>query len=266
MRVGCGRPLFLNASSAFRVLRPIACRRSHPERSPRDRASPGAAARPAPPAGAARGRRLLRRRGDGQHQHRATETIITRPRLLGDRATLAGDRIGLRPRDGHLEQPKRTIGIVFAHQRHRHVEDRNVRTRASFRLTVVGVAVEDRGYRETRDGILEPAAAEEGKDVARLALDRRLDRRVVEERDRCARCAAARAPIPASALRRRASRTNRLMISSPHGPSARRPKPPAKPFHAGEADAADLDGVAIEHGDGPRPRGPSAISSCWSDS
>ena len=43
-----------------------------------------------------------------------------------------------------------------------------------------------------------------------------------------------------------ASWTNRLTASSPHGPSTPRPNPPAKPLDAGEADAVDLDGLAIE--------------------
>ena len=38
------------------------------------------------------------------------------------------------------------------------------------------------------------------------------------------------------------------MACSPHGPSAPRPKPPAKPFDAREADALYLRGFAVEHG------------------
>ena len=73
--------------------------------------------------------------------------------------------------------------MALTHQRHRDIEHRNVRARASFRLPVVRVAMEDRRYGESRNGIFEPAAAQERKDVAGFTLDRRLDRRVVEQGD-----------------------------------------------------------------------------------
>ena len=55
--------------------------------------------------------------------------------------------------------------------------------RPSFGLAVVRVAVEDRGHRVARERLLQPAAAEERINLERLALDRRLDRGVVQDGD-----------------------------------------------------------------------------------
>ena len=129
-----------------------------------------------------------------------------------------------------LDQPERPIGKDLAHQRRRDVVDGNVVARASLGRAVMGVSVEHGADGEARDRILETAAAEERIDVERLALDGApgsarsgAARRVRSLRRR----ASADSSFSASST---ASWTNFLMMSSPHGPSARRPNPPAKPL------------------------------------
>ena len=149
----------------------------------------------------------------------------------GRRSTGVPGPFGVRlpSRARRRRQAERPIREEFPHQRHRYVEHGRIRPRAPFGLAVVRVAVEDRRHRVARERLLEAAAAEERIDLERLALDRLLDRRVVQDRDE---------PIGAQPRQRRlelqrfvqASWTNFLMIGSPHGPSARRPKPPAKPL------------------------------------
>ena len=96
----------------------------------------------------------------------------------------------------------------------------------------------------------EPAAAEEGEDLARLTFDRLLDRRVVQDGDsRSLRSrASADSSFSASSI---ASWTNCLMISSPQGPSARRPKPPQNPL----TPAKPMPWISVvSPSSGPRPR------------
>ena len=64
-----------------------------------------------------------------------------------------------------------------------------------------------------------------------------------------------------------ASRTKSLMVSSPQGPSARRPNPPANPFTPAKPTPVDLEGVAaIEHLDAGIARGSWLSSGTFADS
>src|SRR5262245_59921792 len=82
-----------------------------------------------------------------------------------------------------LDEPERPIGKDLAHERGRDVVDGNVRAGTALRSTVVRVAVEHRADGKARDRIFEAAASEERIDVARLAFDGALDRRVVQQHD-----------------------------------------------------------------------------------
>src|SRR6476620_2813586 len=107
------------------------------------------------------------------------EVIAASVHLCGDAAFAAAAllRRGLSLRE--LDETERTIGKVFAHQRGRHVVDGHVGARAAFRRAMVRVAVEHGADGKARDRLLEAAAAEERVDVAGLAFDGSLDRRVV---------------------------------------------------------------------------------------
>ena len=90
----------------------------------------------------------------------------------------------VRRRDGELEhQERRPIRVQSPQQGKCDIVDRNAPGGAAFRAAVVGMTVH-RG----RDGItikrlFETPAAQEGKDLGRLVLDRRADRCVVEHGD-----------------------------------------------------------------------------------
>src|SRR5512141_1029126 len=78
---------------------------------------------------------------------------------------------------------ERALGEHLAHQRHGHVVDRNSFRREPFGLPVMGVTVAERGPRIPSERLFEAAAAEEWKDLQRLSLDGRLNRRVVKNGD-----------------------------------------------------------------------------------
>ena len=112
----------------------------------------------------------------------------------------------------------------------------------------MGVTVKDRADREAGERILEPAAAEERKDLERLAFDGGLDRRVVEQRDDVL---VAQARERGLELQRFVDRFVHELLDDLFAPRTERPAPEAagEALDAGEADPEDLGGVAVEHDD-----------------
>ena len=115
------------------------------------------------------------------------------------------------------------------HQPHGHVEDRYAFGGPAFWLSVMGVTVKHSGDRISTERFLEAAAAEEWKDLEGFTFDRLLDWRVVKDGDPPIRAQSRERGLEFQRFAHRFMHCV-LMMSSPHGPSARRPKPPANPF------------------------------------
>src|SRR5690349_11333744 len=113
----------------------------------------------------------------------------------------------------------------------------------------MGVAVERGDHLKAIQRLLEPARSKEGIDLERLALDGAGDRRIVEQRDALMR----------AQPRQRGFELERLLHGFAHELLDQRLAPrledaaaeaAGEAFDPGEADAADLHGVAIEQADG----------------
>src|SRR5207247_7704121 len=105
---------------------------------------------------------------------------------------------------------------------------------------------EDGGHAGTVERLLEAARSQERKDLPRLAFHRRLDGRVVEDRD----------PLLRAQARQRRFELERLVHRVVHeafdrvlAPGLERAasEAAAEALDAREADALDLDALAVEH-------------------
>src|SRR3954466_12147446 len=171
----------------------------------------------------------------------------------GDRVARAASarqrrgRLGRRTVAGlDLEDAERwTVGARTREQWHRDVVNRHAAFGGAFELAAVRVAVEDHGDRIAADRLLEAARSEERVNLERLTVDRRLDRRIVEQRDDLF------GPQP----RQRRLELEGLVDRFVHellddGLAPRRERVPseaaAEALDAGDPDAGELARVAVE--------------------
>src|SRR6185295_4900089 len=159
-----------------------------------------------------------------------------------------GSRSGPVPRLD-LENPeRRMIREGVPQELQADVEDRHALRRLAFRLAAVGVAVEDGLDGIAGERLLQAAGAEEGEDLHRLALDRLLDRRVVEHGDAGLAAQARQRGLQLQRLVHRLAHEVLDDVLSP-GAEGAPSEAAAESFDAGEPDALYLGGVAVQHPD-----------------
>ncbi len=102
--------------------------------------------------------------------------------------------LALRPRrHGYLDDAeRRPVRESAPQERHGDIIDGDVAPRPSLEPPVVRVAVEDGGHRIVGQRLLQPAGAQEGKDLRRLALHGRPNGGIVEQGDPLARIVSSR--------------------------------------------------------------------------
>ena len=173
-----------------------------------------------------------------------------RLRSTGRRRFEHGERLGPSRRRGgrHVEDAKRRdVRVEPREQRHRHIVDGDVGVGPALGLTAVRVAVHDEGHRIPIERFLQTARSDERIDLERLALDRRLNRRVVQQRN----------PLRRAKARQRGFELQRLVDGLVHellddrlSPRSERtrPEPATETLDAGDADALQLAGVTVENG------------------
>src|SRR5207253_2981742 len=123
--------------------------------------------------------------------------------------------------------------------------DRDAAFRLPLELAAVRMAVKDEGHRISADRLLQAARPEERIDLERLAVDRRLNRRVMQQRDDLLRSQPREGRLE---LQRFVHRFTHEVLDDPLAPRRERvaAEAAAEAFHAGDADARELARVAVE--------------------
>src|SRR5262249_29708117 len=149
-------------------------------------------------------------------------------------------------RVAEIDQPeRRRRGGELFQDRHADVVDGDVTARPPLELAAVRMAVEHDAHRISQERLLEAARSGEGEDLGRLAVARRLDRRVVQNRDTPGAPQAGEGRLE---LQRLVQGLAHELLEERLAPRLERvlSEPAAEPLGAGEADALDLAGVAVE--------------------
>src|SRR5262249_14940726 len=131
-------------------------------------------------------------------------------------------------------------------QRHRHVVNRNAAAGLAFRGAAVGVAVEHGRYAVALQWLGETAATQKGENLPRLAFDRVLDRRIVEDGDALGHAPTGQGRFQFHCLVHRFLHETLDDVFAP-GAEGGPAETAGEALHTREADALDLAGVAVEH-------------------
>ncbi len=107
------------------------------------------------------------------------------------------------------------------------------------------MAVQDQRHRITADRLFEPARTEERINFERLAIDRFLDRRIVQQGNQLCRAQPGERRFE---LQRLVHRFADELLDDGFAPRTERslPEPAAEALHTGDADAAQLARIAVE--------------------